>query len=130
MSTSAALILVVDDNEGLRENLGEALEMEGFRVALAADGAAALAELERELPQAVLLDLKMPGMDGRKLLSRIRANPALAGVRVVLTTGLSASKGEAQGLADALLVKPFGIREVLAVLWQVGVGETRKRGLE
>ncbi len=129
MNTSAARILVVDDNEGLRENLGEALEMEGYRVALAANGAAALAEIELELPQVILLDLSMPGMGGRELLARIRANPAQAGVRVVLTTGHSGPKARADGLADGLLVKPFGIKEVLAALRRVGVEEAGKRGL-
>ncbi len=130
MSGAPARILVVDDNEGLRENLAEALELEGFRVAVAPDGSAALAELDREPPGAILLDLMMPGMDGRELLARIRANPALAGVRVVVTTGHSDPKARADGLADAVLVKPFGIREVLAALRQTGIGEPGEPGPE
>jgi CheY-like chemotaxis protein len=130
MSTAPAHILVVDDNDALRENLAESLEIEGYRVAIAADGPAALAELERELPRAILLDLSMPGMDGRELLARIRANPVFAGVRVVVTTGLSGPRARADGLADAFLMKPFGIREVLAALRQVGVEQPGKPDLE
>lgn len=117
MTPSPPRILVVDDNDALRENLAETLELEGYDVAVASDGTAALERLASEPPpQAVLLDLNMPGMDGRELLSRIRADPRLAGVRVVVTTGLSGTRTE----ADALLVKPFGVRDLLGALRRVG----------
>jgi len=119
MTPSPPRILVVDDNDAMRENLAEALELEGYAVAVASDGVSALARLgEDPPPHAVLLDLHMPGMDGRELLARIRETPRLAGVRVVLTTGLSGARTE----ADALLMKPFGVRELLAALRKVGFG--------
>jgi CheY-like chemotaxis protein len=122
MSVPATQILVVDDNDALRENLAEALELEGYAVAVARDGSAALARLaEDPLPRVVLLDLMMPGMDGRELLARIREDPRLGGVRVVITTGLSGVRGRVPA-ADGVLTKPFGVRELLAALQQVGVG--------
>jgi CheY-like chemotaxis protein len=122
MSPPAPQILVVDDNDALRENLAEALELEGFAVAVARDAPAALARLaEDPLPLVVLLDLMMPGMDGRELLARIRADPRLGSVRVVVTTGLSGVRSRVPA-ADGILTKPFGVRELLAALRRVGLG--------
>ena len=117
----AVRILVVDDNDALRENLAEALQLEGYEVAVAADGAGALARLGEDAPfGVVLLDLMMPGMNGRELLRRIREDPRLTGVRVVLTTGHSGPRSRAGLHADAYLTKPFGVRELLAALRRVG----------
>jgi CheY-like chemotaxis protein len=115
MSKPAARILVVDDNEALRENLAECLEDEGYEVFTAADGSAALRHLEHDpLPDVVLMDLFMPGLDGRALAGAIRSSPRLARLRLVLVTGRG---GKPSGLAvDAVLTKPFGIAELLAKL--------------
>jgi CheY-like chemotaxis protein len=114
-------ILVVDDNEALRENLAEALELEGYPVVMAADGASALARLaEDPPPAAVLLDLLMPGMSGQDVLGRIRGDPRLAHVRVVITTGLPGARARA-ATADAVLTKPFGVKDLLAALRKAGV---------
>jgi CheY-like chemotaxis protein len=114
-------ILVVDDNEALRENLAEALELEGFEPVTAADGASAWRRLAEESFGAVLLDLVMPGMDGRELLRRIRAEPRLAELRVIVTTGYTGASARAGVPADAFLHKPFGVRELLQALRSVGV---------
>lgn len=112
-------VLVVDDNDALRENIAEALELEGYAVAVEASGPAALARLAEEpLPRVVLADLMMPGMDGSELLDRIRRDPRLAGVRVVITTGASGSTLPA---ADGVLTKPFGVKDLLATLRRVGL---------
>jgi CheY-like chemotaxis protein len=114
-------ILVVDDNEALRENLVEALQLEGYHAAEAPDGAAALRMLEQGGFGAVLLDLVMPGLDGREVLACIRADPRLAGLAVVVTTGHSGPRARAGVPADAFLQKPFGVRELLAALRKVGI---------
>lgn len=115
-------ILVVDDNQALRENLAEALTLEGFDVAAASDGPRALAMLEADATfGVVLLDLVMPGMDGRELVSRIRRDPRLRGLRVVVASGHSGPKAREGIEADGFLVKPFGVRELLAALRKVGV---------
>ena len=113
-------ILVVDDNEALRENLAEALQLEGYDVAVASDGVGALGHLDGDAAfAAILLDLTMPGMDGREVLARIRGDPRLASLPVVLTTGHS-GRSRAGVPADAFLTKPFGVRELLAALRKVG----------
>jgi CheY-like chemotaxis protein len=119
MSEPSLRILVVDDNDALRENLAEALELEGYVVAVAADGAEALAKLANDpLPDAVLLDLRMPGLDGSELLRRIRGDPRLAPLRVVMTTGASGVR-DLLASADAILKKPFGVHELLTALERV-----------
>lgn len=121
MPFSSSRILVVDDNDALRENLAEALEIEGFSVAVAADGKGALDHLAADPPpQAVLLDLMLPGMSGREILERIRESPRLADVRVVITTGVTGAMARVTE-ADAILTKPFGVKELLAALRKVGV---------
>jgi len=121
MSAPPARILVVDDNDALRENLAEALQLEGYDVTVASDGSGALARLDEEPAfQVVLLDLVMPGMDGRELLHRIRQDPRLASLRVVMTTGHTGPRARSGVPADAFLTKPFGVRELLAAIHEVG----------
>jgi CheY-like chemotaxis protein len=122
MAPPSSRILVVDDNDALRENLAEALQLEGYPVVMASDGPGALLRLaEDPPPTVVLLDLMLPGMSGSDVLSRIRADARLAHVKVVITTGASHSAARATP-ADAVLMKPFGVAELLAALRKVGVG--------
>jgi CheY-like chemotaxis protein len=121
MTASLPRILVVEDNQALRENLAEALQLEGYEPVEARDGATALRLLGDGAFDAVLLDLVMPGMDGRELLARIRQDPRLAPLRVVVTTGHSGPRARAGVPADAFLHKPFGVRELLAALRALGV---------
>jgi CheY-like chemotaxis protein len=114
-------ILVVDDNDALRENLQEALELEGYRVAAAANGEQALARLSEDDFELVLLDLRMPGMDGREVVAHIRGDPRLASLRVVLTTGYTGPRARAGIAADAFLTKPFGVRELLSAIRRLGL---------
>jgi CheY-like chemotaxis protein len=121
MTATAPRILVVDDNASLRENLVEALEAEGYSVSQAADGEGAIAALaEDPPPEVVLLDLLMPGLTGREIVDRIRGDPRLARVRVVLTTGHPSPSIRAGVAADTFLPKPFGVKELLEALAQVG----------
>ena len=119
--TARARVLVVDDNEALRENLAEALQLEGYAVTVASDAQAALARLAQDPPpRVILLDFKLPGMNGADLLARIRQDPRLADVRVVMTTGSTGIRSLIES-ADAVLMKPFGVRELLSALKKVGV---------
>ena len=68
-----SMILVVDDKESLRDSVGGTLERAGFEVVLASDGAEALAMIAKQRPDCVVSDLKMPGMTGIELLTKIRA---------------------------------------------------------
>jgi CheY-like chemotaxis protein len=108
-------ILVVDDNLPLLENIAESLEGEGFEVAVAASGAAALERLAAApAPDVALIDLMMPGLSGDALLARVRASPGCERTRLVIISGmvpLRAGNG-----ADAVLEKPFGIDRLLSTL--------------
>jgi CheY-like chemotaxis protein len=127
MTHAPARVLVVDDNEALRENLAEALTLEGYDPTVAADGSTALRLLSEAEFDAVLLDLVMPGIDGRAVLGQIRADPRLTGVRVIVTTGHSGPRAKAGVPADAFLLKPFGVRELLAALRSVGITNVATR---
>ena len=112
-----ATILIVDDDAALREGLAEALADFGHQAAEAPDGATALRHLGRGNPaDAVLLDLRMPGMDGLEVLRRIRALPAPPPVAVLTAVPTAANTIEAMRLgAVDHLPKPVG-REELAAL--------------
>jgi CheY-like chemotaxis protein len=116
----AMLVLVVDDDPGVREVLAQALEEElGARVVVAVSGEDALARVREERPGLVLLDLRMPGMDGAAFCRRVRADPRSAGIPVVAVTALPAQEGRAAALAagcDAHLAKPFDLDDVFALV--------------
>jgi two-component system response regulator MprA len=109
-------ILVVDDERAVRDSLRRALELQGYQVDLAADGAEALAQLESNgLPDAVVLDILMPGLDGLEVCRRIREQGSE--VPVLMLTARDAVGDRVAGLdagADDYLVKPFALEELLA----------------
>jgi two-component system, OmpR family, response regulator MprA len=108
-------ILVVDDEPAVREAVERALRLEGHEVALAADGGEALDSLGDGAPDAVVLDVLMPRVDGLELCRRMRAR----GDRtpVLMLTARDAVSDRVAGLdagADDYLVKPFALEELLA----------------
>lgn len=108
-------ILVVEDDEDLRESLRENLEDEGFEVLTATQGEEALELLtSRDRPGLILLDMMMPIMDGKELLSRLRKDPDLRRIPVVGTSALSTAARPA-GMR-AFLRKPFGLARLLETL--------------
>jgi two-component system, OmpR family, response regulator MprA len=108
-------ILVVDDDASIRRMLVRALVAEGYHVDVAADGGSALAAIEKTLPDAIVLDVAMPGLDGLAVARRLRGK-GLA-VPVLLLTARDAVTDRVAGLdagADDYLVKPFATEELLA----------------
>src|SRR3982750_1393414 len=106
-------LLLVDDDPPIRRMLEQTLSAEGYSVSAAADGGAALAAVERSLPDAIVLDVSMPGLDGRAVTRRLRAK----GLRVpiLLLTARDAVHERVAGLdagADDYLVKPFDTDEL------------------
>jgi len=111
-----ATILVVDDEPAIRTILRHQLAGAGYRVLLAADGRTALEQLDRELPDLVLLDVMMPGMDGREVLRRIRSDPRHHHLPVVMLTARGERSHVLRGLEDGAndyIVKPFAHQELL-----------------
>lgn len=112
MAHSIKTVLVVDDNVDLRETLREILNMEGYAVSLAEHGRDALEQLQAGAqPHAILLDLMMPVMDGAEFLTRMRADPQIGGIPVLLVTAFA---DRARGLpANLVLGKPIDVAEFL-----------------
>jgi two-component system response regulator MprA len=108
-------ILVVDDDRAVREALERALGLEGFDVELAADGAQALAAVERREPDAIVLDVLMPGVDGLEVCRLLRK--AQSRVPILMLTVRDEPGDRIEGLdagADDYLGKPFELEELLA----------------
>lgn len=108
------LILIVDDEAGVRELLGDALRIAGFETATASDGMSALTAIRTRKPDLLIIDINMPLMDGFELVERLRSTgdntPALMlsarADRVDVTRGLTLG-------ADDYMTKPFGLEELL-----------------
>lgn len=83
---SAEMVLIVDDDEGVRETLRELVEMAGCAVELASNGAEALTMLRNRRPCLIVLDLMMPVMSGPELLEAMGKEPDLASIPVVIST--------------------------------------------
>jgi CheY-like chemotaxis protein len=106
-------ILVVDDEPAIVETVAELLTWEGHTVLTANDGAQGLEELRGKTKiEVVLLDFMMPVKDGIQTLHEIRADAALADVKVILTTAAPTSIPKDAPRYDALLVKPFSVDEL------------------
>jgi len=105
-------VLLAEDNERLSLLLQGFLESLGHRVTAAPDGLAALSALEQGGVELLILDLKLPGLNGVELLQRIRRTPALKDLEVIIMTGVYRGKGYAQAAGKlgvrAYLEKPFG----------------------
>ena len=111
-------ILVVEDDDDIRDTLRELLAAEGYEVDGAKDGEEAFRQLEGgQHATLILLDMMMPGMDGEAFLTTLRRRPELAGVRVVVISGNAKARDRAQELsADACLVKPFELDDLLGMV--------------
>jgi CheY-like chemotaxis protein/class 3 adenylate cyclase len=110
-------ILVVDDTPANLKLLTDLLTVKGYEVAAAESGHEALARIEADCPDLVLLDVMMPGMDGYEVCKKIRQNPATEILPVVMVTALDPSQERIKGIeagADDFLGKPVNQQELLA----------------
>ncbi|QIK75050.1 response regulator transcription factor [Nocardioides piscis] len=117
MSQTRPRVLVVDDDKAVRESLRRSLEFNGYDVALAADGAEALARLGSTNPDVVVMDVMMPRLDGIEATRTLRATGN--DVPVLVLTARDAVGDRVEGLdagADDYLTKPFALSELLARL--------------
>lgn len=116
-------ILVVDDDESILEMIDVALSFEGYQVDTAPHGMAALELIGRAQPDLILLDVRMPVMDGREFSQRYREIPGPRAPIVVLTANRDVASSAAQVGAEGFLAKPFELVELLEL-----VGKYRPRG--
>ncbi len=112
------LVLICDDNEDTQKLLREVLERNGFVARAVSDGRQVLAVAERERPGLILLDLKMPGLDGYSVLEQLKRNPNTADIPVIVMTASIAEDKVKRERALALgatkfMTKPFSIPELV-----------------
>lgn len=108
-------VLIVDDEPPIRRLLRTSLGAQGYLIVEAADGAEAMAEVGRQPPDLIVLDLGLPGMGGQEVIRRLRADGSTVPIIVLSSRMDEAGKVEALDLgADDYVTKPFGIDELLA----------------
>jgi two-component system phosphate regulon response regulator PhoB len=110
-------VLVVDDETDIRSLVALHLEREGFTCRTAANGADALKEARHRLPDLVILDLMLPGLDGLEVCRRLRADATTSAVPIIMLTAKTEEIDRVVGLeigADDYVVKPFSPKELMA----------------
>lgn len=115
-STQALTILVVEDDEAVRQTVADILDLNGFNCTLAVDGIEGLALARRDLPAIIVTDIEMPGMNGYELLQATRSDPALRGTPVIMTTAKADRVAARRGMdlgADDYITKPFTEDELI-----------------
>jgi CheY-like chemotaxis protein len=117
----SAKILIVEDHPTMREAMRLVLEGEGFTIDEAADGDRALEIVRASPPDLVFLDMNIPGPSGADVLGELRADPATAGVRVIVVTA-DGEEGRGRAIAmgaDEYFTKPFSPITLLQTVEQV-----------
>ena len=115
-------VLIADDDHDILRLVERRLSRRGYEVVTAANGQEALDSVAREPPDAVVLDWLMPQVTGSEVCKLIKADPATAGIPVILLTARATEGDIEEGLAsgaDAYLTKPFDIYELDAIIRQV-----------
>lgn len=119
LTEPAPRVLIVDDNPTLRRLLERVLANQGFDAVSAGDGEEALAVADRQPPDAVLLDIAMPVLDGLEVCRRLRRNPRTATVPILMVTAVGDQEKRVAGYeagADDFVSKPFDVPELTARL--------------
>lgn len=109
-------MLVVDDDDGIVEAVSMLLDEEGYEVLIAPHGAAALDVLDHALPDIILLDLRMPVMDGWTFLREYRQRPGPLAPVIIFTAAQRAIQEPGEFGAEAYLAKPFDIDDLLGLV--------------
>ena len=109
----AEKILVADDEQEIRNLLDHFLEGQGYEVVLASDGNQALKLAAEENPQLIILDIKMPGLDGLEVCKRLKEKEQTKLIPVIVITGFEDNKMQALDIgADDFVNKPFDMAEI------------------
>ncbi len=115
--SSRPLVLIADDDPDILTLIALTLERDGYDVAVARDGLAAVETARGHAPHLAVLDLMMPGIDGCEVTRRLRAEPATRSIPIVILTAVAEESQVAAALAagaDAYMKKPFSPRQLRA----------------
>ncbi|WP_299336243.1 response regulator [uncultured Psychroserpens sp.] len=115
-------ILIVDDEPNIVMSLEYAFKKQDFEVFIARDGSEALQILEHEVPDAVLLDIMMPNVDGYQTLTQIKNTDGLEHTKVVFLTAKNKASDIEKGLklgADKYLTKPFSVKKIVSEILEL-----------
>jgi DNA-binding response OmpR family regulator len=115
--SAAKKVLIADDEQNIVISIEFLMKREGFQVLIANDGEDALAKVQSERPDLVLLDVMMPKKNGYEVCQSIKSDPALASTKVLMLTAKGRDTEVAKGLAigaDAYMTKPFSTRDLVA----------------
>ncbi len=120
-------VLVVDDDEVIRQLIAVNLTLEGFDVVTAVDGKDCLEKVGEAAPDVITLDVMMPRLDGWVTATQLRRNPKTAGIKVVLITARAQEDDRSRGRqigVDAYLTKPFDPAEMIRVVRELAGAPT------
>ncbi|WP_245194590.1 response regulator [Kitasatospora phosalacinea] len=129
MAATSGRVLVVDDSEVIRQLIRVNLELEGFEVVTAADGAECLEVVRRVAPDVVTLDVVMPRLDGLRTAARLRAARDTAHLPIAIVSACTPAdleRGESVGV-DGYLAKPFDPAELVALVRRLRAAAAGRR---
>jgi CheY-like chemotaxis protein len=112
-----ARILIVDDDHDSRQILQVVLNHEGFLTVTAASGEEALASVAHQPPDLILVDGRMPGMDGYEVVAKLKGDPATANIPIIMITGMTDDASRRRGLSAGavdIIAKPVGRADVVS----------------
>ncbi len=118
----AKRILIVDDEPNIVVSLEYLMKREGLETSVATDGAAALAAMDEDAPDLVILDVMLPRMNGFEVCRRIRADERWRGLRILMLTAKGRDTEVEKGLglgADAYVTKPFSTKDLILQIKQM-----------
>lgn len=108
-------VLVADDEQAITELVAFALEMEGYLVIQAPDGPEALRLAKEEHPDLAMVDVMMPGLDGREVSRRIKSDPSTSDIPVLLFSA-APNPDLTEAKADGFMPKPFDVNQLVATV--------------
>jgi len=114
-----ARILVVDDDLLIRTYLSDTLELFGYEVVMAADGDEALAKVQSDNPDLILLDIMMPKRNGTEVARELKGNPATRGIPIIIVTSLPTMPAGLSRLAEACVQKPLRVQDLMKQVWKL-----------
>jgi CheY-like chemotaxis protein len=128
MDNTEKKVLVADDEQAITELVAFALEMEGYVVIQAPDGPEALRMAREEHPDLAMIDVMMPGLDGREVSRRIKGDPATCDIPVLLFSA-APNPDLTESRADGFMPKPFDVNQLVNAVKQYIKSDTGPTGL-